>query len=248
MFVGGPFKRINPWVMHIWLPCCIWTGSDGILSSLILWRCVDQLQCWLDVDCMDSLSLPLFMPSTLLSMPAIMVPQLTAAGYAKPLSLIQVHGCHHTDTTNNSSILEKLHVHFLNRKSWGFVGFWQLSTCIPFNLSSSWEKSNKYLCSCLYEEDTDDQSERAEHGWLKSEPYSQRMKELKMQILASQEEDLACSLKLTSLLNIVEDWLFFPTDGKLIDWGLVHQNVLCFNLLIFRFLFQIGRASCRERV
>ncbi|XP_046903487.1 germinal-center associated nuclear protein isoform X2 [Hypomesus transpacificus] len=105
-------------------------------------RCVDQLQCWLDVDCMDSLSLPLFMPSTLLSMPAIMVPQLTAAGYAKPLSLIQ---------------------------------------------------------------DTDDQSERAEHGWLKSEPYSQRMKELKMQILASQEEDLACSLKLTSLLNIVED-------------------------------------------
>lgn len=50
-----------------------------------------------------------------------------------------------------------------------------------------------------------DQSETA--GWLKTKPVSMawRLKELEQQILASQEEELACKLKLSGLLSIVDD-------------------------------------------
>uniref|UniRef100_A0A8C7PY41 Germinal-center associated nuclear protein n=1 Tax=Oncorhynchus mykiss TaxID=8022 RepID=A0A8C7PY41_ONCMY len=93
-------------------------------------RCEEQLQRWLEVEPLDSLSMPLFMPSSLLSMTNIMAP-------------IQ----------------------------------------------------------------SEDPLEKAERDWLKGAPVSmaQRLKELDRLLLASREEELACGLKLNSLLNIVED-------------------------------------------
>lgn len=54
-------------------------------------------------------------------------------------------------------------------------------------------------------QEPDDLSKKAD--WPKTSPVSMawRMKELKRQILASQEEELACSLKLSGLLNIVDE-------------------------------------------
>uniref|UniRef100_A0A673YSM1 Germinal-center associated nuclear protein n=1 Tax=Salmo trutta TaxID=8032 RepID=A0A673YSM1_SALTR len=93
-------------------------------------RCEEQLQRWLEVEPLDTLSMPLFMPSSLLSTTNIMAP-------------IQ----------------------------------------------------------------SEDPLEKAERDWLKGAPVSmaQRLKELDRLLLASREEELACGLKLNSLLNIVED-------------------------------------------
>ncbi|KAM9710737.1 germinal-center associated nuclear protein [Menidia menidia] len=53
--------------------------------------------------------------------------------------------------------------------------------------------------------DLDEQPEAA--AWFRPPPVSmaQRLKDLQQQILASQEEELSCRLKLTGLLNIVDD-------------------------------------------
>lgn len=40
-----------------------------------MFRFEEQLQRWLEVDPLDSISIPLFVPSTLLSMPGILVPK-----------------------------------------------------------------------------------------------------------------------------------------------------------------------------
>lgn len=55
------------------------------------------------------------------------------------------------------------------------------------------------------ESEPDELSEKAD--WPKTAPVSMawRLKELEQQILASQEEELACRLKLNGLLSIVDD-------------------------------------------
>ncbi|XP_010878121.2 germinal-center associated nuclear protein [Esox lucius] len=106
-------------------------------------RCEEQLQRWLEVEPLDMPSLPLFMPSTLLSMTNILAPIRTpAADVAAP-----------------------------------------------------------------QEADLEDPLEKVGRDWFKGAPISmtQRLKELDSLLLASREEELACSLKLNSLLHIVED-------------------------------------------
>uniref|UniRef100_A0A6Q2X0U9 Germinal-center associated nuclear protein n=1 Tax=Esox lucius TaxID=8010 RepID=A0A6Q2X0U9_ESOLU len=100
-------------------------------------RCEEQLQRWLEVEPLDMPSLPLFMPSTLLSMTNILAPIRTPAADA----------------------------------------------------------------------DLEDPLEKVGRDWFKGAPISmtQRLKELDSLLLASREEELACSLKLNSLLHIVED-------------------------------------------
>ncbi|XP_021434900.2 germinal-center associated nuclear protein isoform X2 [Oncorhynchus mykiss] len=106
-------------------------------------RCEEQLQRWLEVEPLDSLSMPLFMPSSLLSMTNIMAPIRTSGGAS----------------------------------------------------------------TATQEAESEDPLEKAERDWLKGAPVSmaQRLKELDRLLLASREEELACGLKLNSLLNIVED-------------------------------------------
>ncbi|KAL0964023.1 hypothetical protein UPYG_G00317270 [Umbra pygmaea] len=104
-------------------------------------RCEEQLQRWLEVEPLDTLCMPLFMPSSLLCVTDIMAPVRAAGG------------------------------------------------------------------ATTQEVDLEDPQEKARRHSLKGAPISlaERLKEMDRLLLVSREEELACSLKLNSLLNIVDD-------------------------------------------
>lgn len=62
----------------------------------------------------------------------------------------------------------------------------------------------------------DEQSEAAGWSSAKAGSVSWRLQELERQIVASQEEELACRLKLSGLLSIVDDWW---RNGRLTLWS-----------------------------
>uniref|UniRef100_A0A8C9RYG3 Germinal-center associated nuclear protein n=1 Tax=Scleropages formosus TaxID=113540 RepID=A0A8C9RYG3_SCLFO len=109
-------------------------------------RFEEQLQRWLKMDPLDSFTMPLFVPSTLLSVPEIMVasPKTAPTSLARPV----------------------------------------------------WE-----------EKEPGDHGDSVKPDWPKGVPVSiaQRLRVLEQLISASREEEVACGLKLSSLLDIVED-------------------------------------------
>lgn len=57
-----------------------------------MFRFEEQLQRWLEVDPLDSVSIPLFVPSTLLSMPEILVPkQYRSASAPRITQVLNLH-------------------------------------------------------------------------------------------------------------------------------------------------------------
>ncbi|KAI5628091.1 germinal-center associated nuclear protein [Silurus asotus] len=106
-------------------------------------RFEEQLQRWLEVDPLDSVSIPLFVPSTLLSMPEFLLPKQHPSARAACI-------------TQEAEIEDPAAVASANRKRG------------PVSLT-------------------------------------QRLKELNRLVIANREEELACSLKLNSLLEIIED-------------------------------------------
>nr|XP_006636742.1 PREDICTED: germinal-center associated nuclear protein [Lepisosteus oculatus] len=107
-------------------------------------RFEEQLQQWLEVDPLDSFSMPLFMPSTLISVPEIMAASQRAFPASAAVSLSMEAG-------------------------------------VP---GEKWDRSGQRGCPVSME---------------------QRLQDLDRQIRASKEEELACELQLSSLLDIVED-------------------------------------------
>ncbi|MBN3314505.1 GANP protein, partial [Atractosteus spatula] len=107
-------------------------------------RFEEQLQQWLEVDPLDSFSMPLFMPSTLISVPEIMAASQRAFPAPAAVSLSMEAG-------------------------------------VP---GEKWDRSGQRGCPVSME---------------------QRLQDLDRQIRASKEEELACELQLSSLLDIVED-------------------------------------------
>uniref|UniRef100_A0A8C9WGI3 Germinal-center associated nuclear protein n=1 Tax=Scleropages formosus TaxID=113540 RepID=A0A8C9WGI3_SCLFO len=122
-------ERLLCFVLIDWAPC----------------RFEEQLQRWLKMDPLDSFTMPLFVPSTLLSVPEIMVasPKTAPTSLARPV----------------------------------------------------WEK------------EPGDHGDSVKPDWPKGVPVSiaQRLRVLEQLISASREEEVACGLKLSSLLDIVED-------------------------------------------
>lgn len=106
-------------------------------------RFEEQLQRWLVFDPLDSVPIPLFVPSTLLSMPEILVPKQHPSVSAASI-------------TQDPETEDPVEVPSIHRKKG------------PISLT-------------------------------------QQLKELDRLVLANQEEDLACSFKLNSLLEIIED-------------------------------------------
>lgn len=106
-------------------------------------RFEEQLQRWLVLDPLDLVSIPLFVPSTLLSMPEILVPKQRPSVSA---------ACITQDPETED----------------------------PVDVPSTYRKKRPISLT-------------------------QQLKELDRHVLANREEDLACNLKLNSLLEIIED-------------------------------------------
>ncbi|KAL4635621.1 germinal-center associated nuclear protein [Arapaima gigas] len=109
-------------------------------------RFEEQLQHWLKMDPLDSFTMPLFVPSTLLSVPEIMVasPKTPPSSPAKPVWVEKDPGVHGDEAQPNRPKRTRVSM-------------------------------------------------------------AQRLQKLEQLISASREEELACQLKLSSLLDIVED-------------------------------------------
>uniref|UniRef100_A0A4W5P0G4 Germinal-center associated nuclear protein n=1 Tax=Hucho hucho TaxID=62062 RepID=A0A4W5P0G4_9TELE len=73
-------------------------------------RCEEQLQRWLEVEPLDSLSMPLFMPSSLLSATNIMAPIRTSGG-ASTATQVRLSSCAHTYTHTHTYMCTHTHVH-----------------------------------------------------------------------------------------------------------------------------------------
>ncbi|XP_053352443.1 germinal-center associated nuclear protein [Clarias gariepinus] len=106
-------------------------------------RFEEQLKCWLEVDPLDLVSIPLFVPSTLLSMPEILIPKQSPSAFA---------ACITKDPQTED----------------------------PAEVTLPYRKKGHM-------------------------PLTEQLKELDRLVLASREEERACSLKLNSLFEIVDD-------------------------------------------
>ncbi len=184
---------------------------------------MEQLQRWLDGDPLDHLSTPLFIPSsTLLSMPTTILHPPTAKTRDQTLTQVWRFPSPHSVILGQIMsfwVIQTVKVAGLY--IWSAAYTVHLKVVISYiwlqmtrDSSTIFSKccNHKSQWSCIFivltlqEPEPDDLSDKAD--WPKTTPVSMawRLKELERQILASQEEELACRLKLGGLLSIVDDW------------------------------------------